>query len=506
MAGECVAGQIADNEGQPCTETSDPAFCTEPACVAGACVAGQLPDNEGLACSETGNPCIDSACVSGTCTLVSAADGTLCGDGTLTPCTLPDSCSGGACAPNHVACGYVTSSGLCGFDVSPDKGVCVGGDLDGEACFTGDPEDPCLTAVEPGACEQSREFRLLFTPDGQLWPAHKLNASNPGQYYYNAVYDGSPGAEVTLSFTLPYPFVTQGATPVHVYDAAEVPTVDGCFDPAAVLPLAADGTQIAIDDWIQGTNGCSMECGPIDGVPTGTCSFDVTFTVPDSGQAYINLHLDYGLKGPHRDANPCNDAMADRYDPGQQDPLFGGWDALLNNESGNGPVRIANCASYGFEHTDGFDYLGDTVSSLNEFKRIEGVFGLVQNSASGAGVAGVALGLVRKNDGLLVQSSATDEDGYYTLAHRHQGKSAAYTVFMLMDSQEGSLALSHELQIGTKGWAEISFDVHTGTSAAVYGNNAGSGDICGLGGPGDRCQSGAECCSGKCNSRTKSCR
>jgi len=44
------------------------------------------------------------------------------------------------------------------------------------------------------------DFRLIFTPDTAT--IFKLNASNPGQFYYNVFYAGAPGASVTLK--VPY--------------------------------------------------------------------------------------------------------------------------------------------------------------------------------------------------------------------------------------------------------------------------------------------------------------
>ena len=68
------------------------------------------------------------------------------------------------------------------------------------------------------------QFRLIFTPD--MSPAiYKLTASNPGQFYYNVIYVGAGSTTVTL--TIPYPFVTQGAVPVHVYSDVMTATSGG---------------------------------------------------------------------------------------------------------------------------------------------------------------------------------------------------------------------------------------------------------------------------------------
>ncbi|MHC4178220.1 MAG: hypothetical protein ACYSWU_11985, partial [Planctomycetota bacterium] len=143
-----------------------------------------------------------------------AAAGAPCGDPATTVCTDPDTCDGlGSCGVNNVACALVTASSLCPFDMEPDKGTCsgsTGGLLDGAPCSLGNGHTDC----DGGTCEQSNQFRTLFTPDVQNWIAYKLNASNPGQYYYNLISEGVPGDSVTLTIEVPYPFVTQGAVPV----------------------------------------------------------------------------------------------------------------------------------------------------------------------------------------------------------------------------------------------------------------------------------------------------
>src|SRR4030095_9334178 len=57
----------------------------------------------------------------------------------------------------------------------------------------------------------------------------KLTSSNPGQTFYNVFFNGTPGQVATFNLTIPYPYVTQGATPVHAYDGA-------------TITVAADGT------------------------------------------------------------------------------------------------------------------------------------------------------------------------------------------------------------------------------------------------------------------------
>ena len=115
--------------------------------------------------------------------------GEACGDQSDNFCTDPDTCNeNGFCEPNNEACAAVTNSLLCTFDVS-SKGVCVDGNgiPDGDVCDTQTGDPSCDT----GTCVEENQFRLLFTPDGRNWPAHKLTASNPGQFYYNLFSDAS---------------------------------------------------------------------------------------------------------------------------------------------------------------------------------------------------------------------------------------------------------------------------------------------------------------------------
>ena len=107
-------------------------------------------------------------------------------------------------------------------------------------------------------------------------PVYKLNASNPGQFYYNVFYTGVGGEDVTI--TIPAPFVTQGANPVDVYAGVTPVTTDGvtCYTPGEELTGA-----VIPDPLISGTDGDT-----------------ITVRVPPvaGGFAYIAIHLDYGLK------------------------------------------------------------------------------------------------------------------------------------------------------------------------------------------------------------------
>jgi hypothetical protein len=369
-----------------------------------------------------------------------APEFTPCGDGSDTECTDPDSCDGaGVCHFRNQECGSVTSSALCEFDVEPDKGTCDGGTEDGTACSLG-----AAGACEGGggSCAQSDQFRLPFAPDGRNWVAYKLVASNPGQFFYNAIYDASDDDDgVTFEIFIPYPFVTQGATPLHVYDADLVPSNgSGCLAPETALADAQ--TEILLEDWIQDAGYAApayLECDQVDQDPAvgedGWCTItvDIPQAVIDATTddlLYLNVHLDYGLKGPGVDANPFDD-FVDRYDRAGSVSQWGSSDALENTSDNSGDVAIADCSVYDFAHDVGeVPQFADTVENLNFFKNISGAFGRVFCDDSGDAIAGF-LYLERTNNpghANAVASTEIDEDGYYLLGYKHKGKPTNYQI------------------------------------------------------------------------------
>jgi hypothetical protein len=420
-------------------------------------------------CSAEDDECNDGVCNeanSGACEKQPANEGGSCGDGTANECTDPDTCEAGECVANNKPCAFVTDSSLCPFDVS-----------------------------ELACGETGRQFRTVLTPsprDG--WPSYKLNASNPGQYFYNLIVEGAPFEEVTVDIDVPYPFVTQGATPLHVYDAALLEFDSyGCFLPQDALQSL--GPQIAIEDYIGGVvpnGGFSLTCDQVGcGLDAaGACSFSAPVTIPESGQAYVTLHLDYGLKGASLDANDGADITSfgqttcdtypDRYDlgaPGAE--VDGGWDALKNTETDDGPIAISNCKSYPFSHecstcVDTSEF-SDQVQSLNIFKRIKGVYGPVMSSDTESPVSGAWVEVFRVSTGELVASGVSDEDGYYAIPYKHTGKRAMYDIAL------NGGEITQRVQLKANGWAEVSFDVFTGTSTGYFASSDTGG---GRGGPG----------------------
>lgn len=380
-----------------------------------------------------------------------------CGDPTVTACSGADTCNrDGQCLLNNEACALVTDSALCPFDVNLDKGTCVGGPQDGQGCKIGNNRDACVR--NGGLCVASNQFRLIFTPDVQNWVAYKLNGSNPGQFFYNLIADGTPGDTVDLAISIPYPFITHGAVPVHIYDG-DVPLIGGCFAPG--LALATSNVQIGLGDWLAGTSNGTLDCDQVLGPNgSGTCRFTVSALIPPSGAVYVNVHLDFGLKGPMVDANPL-DAAVDRYDRGLTVSPWATYDALKNTSTDNGSLALRDCRDFDFSHENlsTAESFADTVQNLNAFKNIAGVFGQVFASATGSPAAGAHMQLVKGSAGAVVATTTADADGSYGMSYKHRGSPATYTVYVL------DHGLARSVQLSGNGWAEVSFDVTTGTSS-----------------------------------------
>jgi hypothetical protein len=439
----------------------------------GACPADEFaPSSTTCTGTSNGGPCDATDHCSGTadaCLDEYEPNTTLC-RADAGECDVAEYCTGssGACPADAKAeCSVVTSSALCPFDV--DATACGGGD----------------------------QFRLVFTPDVQSWPAYKISSSNPGQTYYNAVVNGTPGEVEDVEFDVPYPYVTVGGQALHVYDALDLGFTPGpngaCFVPGTAIqsepvdifiedyaPKCVDGTcsnglgTCAADaDCVQDGSGpygltCGAPAGACDGADAGTpadlstghCTFTVGVMIPASGQAYVNLHLDYGLTGPHVDA--CSDGVADRYD---SKAVTDGFDALENrdgSDNGTGDLIIPNCQDYVFAHDcPSATCVGsDTVSSLNDFKGIAGIIG--QTMLADEGVSGLKLRLM--NGSTVLATGSTDADGFYLLGYKHKGKAASFTVEIAGSNMKQDVTLK------ANGYAEVDWDLLTGLATVDYGS------------------------------------
>jgi hypothetical protein len=432
-----------------CTGTSNGGVCDgADHCLGGADTCVDVFKPSTTVCRGTnGNVCdVAENCTgsSGACPTDTFAPTTqTCGDGVtdVNACSDRDTCDGsGTCLPNNKACSYLTNSELCTFDY-----------------------DSKLAG---------RQFNVIFTPDVQIWPGYKQNSTNPGQFYYNAIVIGPPGpGSVTMS--VPWPFITQGANPVHVYDANAV-TIDNnyCFRDKGQLPLngLAYPATITYADWASGAakggsggggGTYSVQCGSPGAILANGLSYDcdvtVNFTIPTSGKAYVNIHLDYGTKGGGTDFNP-KDAIADRYDVGTNtcvgDATY--YDARQNDSNAvpAGLVALATCTNYPFSHT-GSGTGSDSVQNVNSFKKITGVFGQAINSSDGGAWPNVQATLKDGTGKTVLATGVTDKDGFYALNYKHTGKATNFIV--VLGNKQTVVTLK------ANGWAEVDYDPITGT-------------------------------------------
>jgi hypothetical protein len=238
---------------------------------------------------------------------------------------------------------------------------------------------------------------LIFTPDQpnstSTDPRWKLNASNPGQIFFNAFAAGTPGTTETVTLTLPYPFVTQGANPVHVFDSVTVvENGETCLTPGNPVTSSADPPTVALSDYGGGS----------------TIDVDVTFEFPSTGFAHITVHLNYGLKHLASKCRPDNkiDVNVTCDLPQSED--------------------IDNHAPYTFSFSNG-ESGSATVENENVVKNDPGIAGLVTSAATGDPVAGAMVEIYNSSGRKLV-TMYSDADGWYQWTYKHTGKAAAFVV------------------------------------------------------------------------------
>jgi len=272
-------------------------------------------------------------------------------------------------------------------------------------------------------------FRLIFiqdgvTSDGKL--TYRLNATNPGQYYYNVFYMGEPGAYAQLDIEVPWPFITQGAVPIQVHDDVGFTTIDGqsCYVPSESLP---DYTITTQDDTEMSPSGepiITFADYDVDSVQDfgGRTIVHVEGEVPESGMLYVTIHLDYGLKkttdwlnqnplGTEPNSPALNDATGVEIDDPQ-------WYEASYSGSDTG----------GGSSSDSDDF-----NSYNAFKTNPGVGGLaIEDLATeqvytkqDIKVRLVIPKSVKGAPGPWLEAT-TDEDGFYMIEYKHTGKPTNY--------------------------------------------------------------------------------
>ena len=299
-------------------------------------------------------------------------------------------------------------------------------------------------------------FRLIFIQDPQVsgGSIYRLNATNPGQFYYNVFYAGTPGVTVTLNIEIPYPFVTQGAVPIQAHDGVTFTTINGqqCYVPSpslpnytvtteALSPVSPSGNQIiGFEDYSTSNKNLG-----------GSTIVTVSGMVPSTGLLYVTIHLDYGFKG------------TSGWTKGDYDSDLVMDDAqniTLGTSTANGTVTILNPQTYGASFT-GSDGGGGSASdsqtfqSINVFKKNPGIGGSTLLNGTGNPVANVQAKIYDSKNKLL-GTVYTDEDGWYMWTYKYTGKPATFIVKIF---PTGKPSQSKSVTLKANGFLVVDFTV-----------------------------------------------
>ena len=131
----------------------------------------------------------------------------------------------------------------------------------------------------------SDRFHAIFGNDVQGIPYYKPSSTTQGHFAYHVFHVGQPGDMMVVSFHIPYPFVTRGATPIIGYDWLDIKPGAGlepCFQNAGNIFFKSN-TQIVLDDYETGKCGDSKQVL-------------VHVITPDTGFFRLSIDLDFGLK------------------------------------------------------------------------------------------------------------------------------------------------------------------------------------------------------------------
>jgi hypothetical protein len=300
-----------------------------------------------------------------------------------------------------------------------EAGLDFGNWLDGQAVVT--TSDLSIFDTD-GNATNGRQFKLVFTPDVPDSPnMFILTASNPGQFHFNAFFLGSVSEGDTFVLYVPFPFVTQGEEPIHVYSGLNTNQL-GWLVPGADISSLFGLSATAISWAYGGQSGFSDRA-----VITLTAMNDY------AGFLYINLHLDYGLKKNIGGLSPggSNDAV------GTVLTIEDGWQ-----------YRFSVTGPEGFSDED-------EVMNVNSFKRSPGFGGLVLD-AEGDPVVGAVIEIWLKNE--IIGTVVTDEDGWYMLDYKHLGKP---TTFKLKLYINGELITEITVTVKPASFSMVIFDLST---------------------------------------------
>ncbi len=233
-------------------------------------------------------------------------------------------------------------------------------------------------------------FRLIFNKFQGSSLA--LKSTNPGQFYYNVYSTSGWATGVTLTITIPYPFVTSGSNPIQVFQ--HVPPTCPSNPPSTNLNSEFQISPATIT---------------LSSYSSASFSSTVTVTVKLTGPSiasgtpiWVAIHLNYGLKG----------SLFTTVAPGTAScpspPNTGACEKLISNPS----VIVGNPQPYTFSNSLTGSTTVYSVNSITSANPAQ-VPGAATQLVAGGGVPW-GLGLVAGAFGLVAlfgRRRKTGEDG-----------------------------------------------------------------------------------------------
>ncbi len=281
------------------------------------------------------------------------------------------------------------------------------------------------------------QFRLLYHIEAAP-NIYRLNSTNPGQFYYNVILTGAPGEAINTRLDIPYPFVTHGANPIHVYSDYDIHTNAYGY---CLTPIGDVSSAFTIDTENGYKSASGYEIIRLSDYETKLGSTEwitVQGVIPASGFAYITVHLEYGLI------------------------KTSGW--TKNGETANSAslgVTLTEPQGYAFSFVDNGPDLGgvsdgETGQSVNEWKKAAGVMGFVNKAVDNSAKTGAKVQLFSPSN-QLIETQYTDADGYYFFNHKHSGKNAYYKVKLFKEN--GALYQTQQVLLKANGFSAANFSL-----------------------------------------------
>jgi hypothetical protein len=269
----------------------------------------------------------------------------------------------------------------------------------------------------------NNQFVMNLISDPANPGAYQLVSTNPGQFYDNVFYSAAPGSPVSLTISIPFPFVTQGSNPIQVSSSVSFGTgncLQPSFDQTSKFTITTAGGQ-------KSTSGYPIILlGDYSPQQLGSATtITITGTVPASGLAYVTVHLSYGLRG--QDFNKVSTGTSSGPVPVScvTNPCAQ-WTA-------NTSVIIGSPQPYTFT-VSGSMSATNTVYSTNNFKKDPGFGGVLTYAATGNPIVGATIKIYDSN-GNLIGITTTDQNGIYLFSYKYTGPQTTFTVVAMVSSK-----------------------------------------------------------------------